>query len=126
METHTEQQTGETALFMGSPGAGAPDAGGGAECEDLRKSLRSGRVRDRVVAVHTMGKSGDRSFVTDLIGMLSDRDHSVRFASADALGNLGDPEALGSLSQCCNDANCFVRVAAREAMARIRGEPVDR
>ncbi len=124
--THTEDYTGETALFMRSPNPGGPGGGGGAVHDSLRDKLRSGNTRDRIAAVHALGKTGDRSYVQDLVVMLSDRNHSVRFASADALGNLGDKEALEPLSQACNDANCFVRVAARDAMARIQGEPVER
>ncbi len=126
METHTGQQTGEMAAFIGITESGAPGRGGEGGFDDLRRALRSGSVRDRIAVVHAMGKSKDRSFVQDLIGMLSDRNHSIRFATADALGSLGDAEALGALSSCCNDGNCFVRVAAREAIARIRGEQDER
>ncbi len=87
---------------------------------DLLEALKSKDARDRIAAVHALGKQGDLSVVKELIGMLSDRNHSVRFASADALGTLGDKQAIGPLLACCQDQNCFVRVAAREAIEKIR------
>ena len=39
-----------------------------------------------------------------------------------ALGMIGDPQAIGALTEALKDENPFVRSAAAEALKQIRGE----
>jgi HEAT repeat protein len=73
----------------------------------------------RYTAVDALGNIGERRSVQYLIPMLKDPAQDVRFVAADALGRLGDPSAGNALSETCRGDNCFVRIAAEEALAKI-------
>jgi HEAT repeat protein len=40
--------------------------------------------------------------------------------AAEALGRLGDARALGALEKTCSADNCYVRIAAEEAITRLK------
>ncbi|MBP9008182.1 MAG: HEAT repeat domain-containing protein, partial [Methanospirillum sp.] len=52
--------------------------------------------------------------------LLKDEDQMVRFIVAEALGNIRAKEAVRHLEQVCQYDNCFVRIAAEEALEKIR------
>ena len=87
----------------------------------LHKALDDEDKWVRYVAVDALGNIGDRRSVDHLTKKLSDLDQDVRFATAMALGNIGDPKASHALMQTCNGDNCFVKIAAEEALAKLAG-----
>lgn len=56
------------------------------------------------------------------LAMLSDFDHEMRAAAADALGRLGQPGAAVALQQATKDADESVRKAAMKALALIQSQ----
>jgi bilin biosynthesis protein len=56
--------------------------------------------------------------VPALIQALGDSDRDVRRAAAEALGKLGDPQAVSPLIQALGDRSENVRRAAAEALGR--------
>jgi HEAT repeat protein len=54
-----------------------------------------------------------------LIAALGDEDSSVRADAAEALGELGDPQAVDPLIAVLDDEDVFVRLAAVEALGKI-------
>lgn len=73
----------------------------------------------RYMAADALGNIGDVRSIERLIPLLNDQDQDVRFATASALGNIGHPSAEQALTQTCSRDNCFVRVAAEEALAKL-------
>jgi len=68
-----------------------------------------------VAALQGMGKEG----VIYLIRALNDPHPAVRVAAADALGQIGDADAVDPLIQTTHDEREDVRIAAASALARI-------
>ncbi|MDP3564661.1 MAG: HEAT repeat domain-containing protein, partial [Methanoregula sp.] len=60
--------------------------------------------------------------IDPLVTLLHDHDQDVRFATAHALGTIGHPAAAPALKQTCEKDNCFVKIAAEEALLKL-GEP---
>jgi HEAT repeat protein len=60
--------------------------------------------------------------VPALIQALGDDWGNVRFAAAEALGKLGDPQAVPALIQALGDSGWDVRRAAAEALGKL-GDP---
>jgi len=58
----------------------------------------------------------------DLITALKDTDKWVRFAAAEALGNLGDPQNAGPLIAALEDTDQDVRFIIAEALGKL-GDP---
>ncbi|MDD1716209.1 MAG: HEAT repeat domain-containing protein [Methanolinea sp.] len=87
----------------------------------LIQALTDQDKRVRIAAAHALGEIGDRRCFESLVGMLSDQDKDIRFISAAALGRLGDPRAIEPLSGICTDDYCFVRIAARDALIKLKG-----
>jgi hypothetical protein len=73
----------------------------------------------RYMAADALGNIGDPRSIERLIPLLNDQDQDVRFATAYALGNIGNPNAAEALTQTCTRDNCFVKVAAEEALLKI-------
>ncbi len=69
----------------------------------------------RVIALEKFGKPA----VDYLHKALDDDDKWVRYMAADALGNIGHPSAEDALTRTCSRDNCFVKVAAEEALAKV-------
>ena len=82
--------------------------------EALRSSDDSIRAA-AVAALQSMGKEA----VGYLIEALSDPHYSVRIAAAEALGEIGDPDAVEALVRTLGDEREDVRIAAASALSRI-------
>lgn len=87
----------------------------------LIQALSDQDKRVRIVAAHALGEIGDPRCYESLAGMLSDQDKDIRFISAMALETLGDPRAIGPLSGIRKDDDCFVCIAARDALIKLKG-----
>jgi HEAT repeat protein len=85
----------------------------------LHKALMDEDKWVRYAAVDALGTIGDNRSVDHLARLLTDSDQDIRFATAYALGNIGDPKAAHALMQTCNSDNCFVKIAAEEALAKL-------
>ena len=85
----------------------------------LHKALDDDDKWVRYMAADALGNIGDVRSVERLIPLLNDQDQDVRFATAYALGNIGHPSAEDALTRTCTRDNCFVKVAAEEALAKV-------
>ena len=64
-----------------------------------------------------------QSAVDVLVGLLADFDHELRFAAAEALGRIGQTNALTPLARSLKDADKAVRKSAAQAIETLRGKP---
>lgn len=85
----------------------------------LHKALDDDDKWVRYMAADALGNIGDVRSIERLIPLLNDQDQDVRFATAYALGNIGHPSAEDALTMTCTRDNCFVKVAAEEALAKV-------
>jgi HEAT repeat protein len=85
----------------------------------LHKALADDDKWVRYAAVDALGNIGNSQSVIPLTKALADSDQDVRFAAAHSLGQIGDPKASHALMQTCNSDNCFVKIAAEEALAKL-------
>jgi len=85
----------------------------------LHKALDDDDKWVRYMAADALGNIGDVRSIERLIPLLNDQDQDVRFATAFALGNIGHPSAEDALTKTCSRDNCFVKVAAEEALAKV-------
>jgi len=69
-------------------------------------------------AVASLGRIGDRRSVSPLCAMLKS-ECNLRQHAAEALGEIGDPRAVGALIGALGDARYVVRIAAIRALGRI-------
>jgi HEAT repeat protein len=74
------------------------------------------------MAADALGNIGDVRSIDPLLQLLNDNDQDVRFATVYALGTIGHPSAVPALQQTCEKDNCFVKIAAEEALLKL-GEP---
>ena len=58
-----------------------------------------------------------------LVNLLSDFDQELRFAAAEALGRIGQANAIAPLARSLKDADRAVRKAAAQALETLRGKP---
>jgi HEAT repeat protein len=93
---------------------------GRAAVEGLTRELQSDDKWIRIAAADALGNIGDQKALDPLAQLLFDKDHDVRFATVVALGKLGGPMAEKSLVGACKDANCYVRMAAEEALSHMK------
>jgi HEAT repeat protein len=85
----------------------------------LHKALDDEDKWVRYMAADALGNIGDVRSIDRLIPLLNDQDQDVRFATAYALGNIGHPSAAQALAETCSRDNCYVKVAAEEALAKV-------
>jgi len=85
----------------------------------LHKALDDEDKWVRYMAADALGNIGDVRSIERLIPLLNDQDQDVRFATAYALGNIGHPSAEEALTRTCTHDNCFVKVAAEEALEKL-------
>ena len=85
----------------------------------LHKALDDEDKWVRYMAADALGNIGDVRSIDRLIPLLNDQDQDVRFATAYALGNIGHPGAAQALAETCSRDNCYVKVAAEEALAKV-------
>ena len=88
-----------------------------AEIENLNNHTSPERWQS-VVALEKAGKPA----VEYLVIALKDSDKWVRYAAADALGNIGDSASVGPLIGLLGDHDQDVRFATAEALGKI-GDP---
>jgi len=87
--------------------------------EYLHKALSDDDKWVRYAALDALGNIGKSESVQHVARLLADHDQDVRFAAADSLGRIGDPIAAHALMQTCNSDNCYVQIAAEEALAKL-------
>jgi HEAT repeat protein len=85
----------------------------------LHKALDDEDKWVRYMAADALGNIGDVRSIERLIPLLNDLDQDVRFVAAYALGNIGHPSAEEALVRTCTHDNCFVKVAAEEALTKV-------
>jgi HEAT repeat protein len=90
----------------------------------LRAALRTGDPPQRLVLLPVLAKR--RTPPQDLIVCLADPDADVRKAACDALGKLGDRDAVSPLFDALADADAAVSQAASVAIQSIGGEEAER
>jgi HEAT repeat protein len=81
------------------------------------------RSDDKFVACESalaLGRLGETRAVSDLIALLGGRSGNLRFAAAEALGEICDPAARDALQRCLTDDDEGVRAKARWALSRLR------
>lgn len=86
--------------------------------EQYLEALRSSDATIRAAAVAALQGMGKEA-VGHLIEALKDSHHDVRIAAAEALGEIGDPDAVDPLIRVSCDAREDVRIAAAGALGRI-------
>lgn len=95
--------------------------------EPLLEKLSDPSWQTRAVIVEALGEIGSKRAVPYLKRMVSgrkrDENRYVRGKVAEALGLIGDPDALESLIEALNDPYLFVRRKARAAIDLIDVEP---
>lgn len=91
----------------------------------LTELLGSNDVNVRQQAALALGKIGPDAKPAEaaLERALADSDWALRRQAAIALGGIGDPRARKALEKLRNDRNKLVQQAAREALAKLSGEP---
>lgn len=87
----------------------------------LRNSLKSGKPDVRVWSAYTLGEIGQasESSVGELCKAVSDSDHALRSAAAQALGKIGAPAAVETLSGALDDDDVQVRQHATVGLGQI-------
>jgi HEAT repeat protein len=87
----------------------------------LRNSLKSGKPDVRVWSAYTLGEIGQasESSVGELCKALSDSDHALRSAAAQALGRIGSSAAVEALASALDDDDAQVRQHAAVALGKI-------
>jgi len=85
----------------------------------LHKALLDDDKWVRYMAADALGNIGHERSIDPLVKLLADNDQDVRFATAHALGTIGHPSAKDALKQTCEKDNCFVKIAAEEALLKL-------
>ncbi len=87
----------------------------------LVEHLTSGSRKDKIVAALVLGRLGSRDATDALVAQLTASNASaVKISCAAALGELGDPSAVGALRGVAKDAEKAVSLACRRAVERLR------
>ncbi len=91
--------------------------------DDLIADLKSGRGRERIVAVRLLPRRPQDAvkIVPALVGSLKDKDADVRWSAAIGLGYYGieAKDAIPALQVAARDRDARVREGARVALSRI-------
>jgi HEAT repeat protein len=87
----------------------------------LLESLKSRDWKVKVIAAHTLGLYGKQaqSVIPELSSLLQDENADVRFAVAQALGDIGTEAVVPVLAKALQDKDENVRVSAADAFLRI-------
>jgi len=86
----------------------------------LVNQLRGHRWRIREAAAYALGKLRAAEAVKPLLGLLrKDEETMVKVAAAQALGEIGDPAAVGPLNRALNGDSHRLRDAAKQALEQI-------
>ena len=93
---------------------------GKAAVDLLVASLKDEDKWVRYLIIDALGNIQDPQVVEPLISALGDLDQDVRFVAAEALGRVGDARALEALEKTCTADNCYVKIAAEDAISRLK------
>ncbi len=94
-----------------------------AAVEPLAALLREESRRIRTDAAVALGRLSDRRATPVLIEILADpKEQDDRLPAVEALGIIGDPRAVESLTRCGQEDNPRIRAAAAKALGRM-GDP---
>jgi|GEM_PF-1757163 len=87
----------------------------------LLEALKSRDWKVKVIAAHTLGLYGKQaqSVITELSSLMQDENADVRFAVAQALGDIGTEAVVPVLAKALQDKDENVRVSAADAFLRI-------
>jgi hypothetical protein len=118
---------GEYSTWAGKEGHGGevqrdtPDRGSGEDVGSLLSTLSIQDTRVRKAAIASLGKSRDERALQPLIQLMGDENRTIREASVQALGSLGDLAVL-PLIKSLKDADWHIRMGSTIAL-RIIGDP---
>lgn len=104
----------EPALDPGEPAFGE-------DIDSLLSTLAIQDVRVRKAAIASLGRSRDERAIKPLISLMGDENRTIREASAQALGSLGDP-AVEPLIEALGNGDWHIRMGSAIAL-RIIGDP---
>jgi hypothetical protein len=87
----------------------------------LLEALKSRDWKVKVIAAHTLGLFGKQaqSLIPELSGLIQDENADVRFAVAQALGDIGTEAVVPVLAKALQDKDENVRVSAATAFQKI-------
>ena len=83
------------------------------------EDLNSADAEVRATAIETVANYQHIPAVPQLIGILQDSDPGTRYLVANALGQIGDEQAVPALLEALSGRDTWVRVAATGALIRI-------
>ncbi len=90
--------------------------------ERIRREFE-GSVRDlRLGALHAMGRSCDRSWLTLLVEELNTEDAEFRYEAIAAIGRIGEPSGVVHLVKALDDEDQTVQLAAISSLGEIGGD----
>lgn len=90
--------------------------------EDPATKLNSTNPDDRRKAVADLAQSDNNVAIDPIVAALKDRDASVRYEAAYALGKMGGDKTVQALLQAVADSDAAVRRKAAQSLAKI-GDP---
>jgi HEAT repeat protein len=85
--------------------------------------LQEGHLHRRQDAAYVLGIMGDRAAVKPLCVAIRNSDALLRMIIVDALGNIGDPSATGTLRKALGDPDKPVAEAAHKALKKLGPAP---
>ncbi len=104
----------------------ALEAIGADSASAVQKTIRreyEGSVRDlRLGAIHAMGRSCDRSWLTCLVDELDAGDAEFRYEAIAAIGRIGEPSGVVHLVKALDDEDQAVKLAAISSLGEIGGD----
>jgi len=93
--------------------------------EALAKELPNLSATSQVQLLSALGDRGDATALPAVMAITKSEDEGVRIAAIKAIGQLGDESSVMLLAEAAAAARGLEQKAARESLARLRGEEVD-
>jgi HEAT repeat protein len=84
------------------------------------KELPTADAATKIRLAGELGKSCNKNSTTPLTALLQDKEPLVRAAAAEALGQLGNPEAIEAMTELANDPDWRVRFAVGPALCAFQ------
>jgi len=113
-------------IALGAPQLTEADLKGLTRCSSevmpqLLEALKSQDWKVKVIAAHTLGLLGTKAktAIPALSGLIRDENSDIRFAAAQALGEIGTEAIVPALTQALQDKDENVRVSAAVAFQQI-------
>ena len=98
-----------------SPLVDNPDA----TISKLAEVLSKAPSEDKIRIARTLGDSCNKNATAHLLDLIADKDPEVRIAAVEALGKLGDPEAVEPLNNLSADPDWRVRFVTGSELCRF-------